>query len=144
MKKKVFILHFLLANFFSILLLILNSDKKYFKSNFATPFRNKKLKKCQPLNDTERSKLIGCRSRPAVNQITASVCLLPLVSSQTVILKKHINKNSVVYMEPSKENKFQNVKNDCGVIHFSPDMSSPCKDRMTIPRAKLANDWTSR
>lgn len=66
MKKKVFILHFLLANFFSILL-ILNSDKKYFKSNFATPFRNKKLKKCQPLNDTERSKLIGCRSRPAVN-----------------------------------------------------------------------------
>uniref|UniRef100_A0A3P9ICL6 Cysteine-rich motor neuron 1 protein n=1 Tax=Oryzias latipes TaxID=8090 RepID=A0A3P9ICL6_ORYLA len=63
---------------------------------------------------------------------------------KTVILKKHINKNSVVYMEPSKENKFQNVKNDCGVIHFSPDMSSPCKDRMTIPRAKLANDWTSR
>lgn len=48
-------------------------------------------------------------------------------------------------MEPSKENKFQNVKNDCG-IHFSPEMSSPCIDKMTIPRAKLSmgNDWTPR
>lgn len=67
--------------------------------------------------------------------------------SQTVILKKHVNKNSVVYMEPSKENKFQNVKNnDCGIIHFSPDMGSPCTDKMTIPRAKLSmgNDWTPR
>ncbi|XP_054861851.1 cysteine-rich motor neuron 1 protein isoform X2 [Amphiprion ocellaris] len=65
---------------------------------------------------------------------------------KTVILKKHVNKNSVVYMEPSKENKFQNVKSDCGIIHFSPEMSSPCTDKMTIPRAKmsLGNDWTPR
>ncbi|KAM7375695.1 hypothetical protein PAMP_005480 [Pampus punctatissimus] len=62
---------------------------------------------------------------------------------KTVILKKHVNKNSVVYMEPSKENKFQNVKNDCGIIHFSPETSSPCGDKMTIPRAKLS-DWTPR
>uniref|UniRef100_A0A3P8UED6 Cysteine rich transmembrane BMP regulator 1 n=1 Tax=Cynoglossus semilaevis TaxID=244447 RepID=A0A3P8UED6_CYNSE len=64
---------------------------------------------------------------------------------KTVILKKHVNKNSVVYMEPSKENKFQNVKNDCGIIHFSPDMTNPCLDKMTIPRAKLSagNNWTS-
>lgn len=57
---------------------------------------------------------------------------------KTVILKKHVNKNSVVYMEPSKENKFQNVKNDCGIINFSPDSGSPCGERMTIPRAKLS------
>lgn len=65
---------------------------------------------------------------------------------KTVILKKHVNKNSVVYMEPSKENKFQNVKNDCGVIRFPPEMSSPCGDRMTIPRAKLSlgNEWKQR
>ncbi|XP_029937739.1 cysteine-rich motor neuron 1 protein isoform X2 [Myripristis murdjan] len=65
---------------------------------------------------------------------------------KTVILKKHVNKNSVVYMEPSKENKFQNVKNDCGIINFSPEMSSPCGERMTIPRAKLSmgNDRTPR
>ncbi|XP_078134428.1 cysteine-rich motor neuron 1 protein isoform X2 [Sander vitreus] len=65
---------------------------------------------------------------------------------KTVILKKHVNKNSVVYMEPSKENKFQNVKNDCSIIHFSPEMSSTCADKMTIPRAKLSmgNDWTKR
>uniref|UniRef100_A0A4W5ND90 Cysteine-rich motor neuron 1 protein C-terminal domain-containing protein n=1 Tax=Hucho hucho TaxID=62062 RepID=A0A4W5ND90_9TELE len=56
---------------------------------------------------------------------------------KTVILKKHVNKNSVVYMEPSKENKFQSVKNDCG-INFSPEMSSPCGERMLIPRAKLS------
>uniref|UniRef100_A0A3P8ZIG8 Cysteine-rich motor neuron 1 protein n=1 Tax=Esox lucius TaxID=8010 RepID=A0A3P8ZIG8_ESOLU len=55
---------------------------------------------------------------------------------KTVILKKHVNQNSVVYMERSKENKFQNVKNDCG-INFPPEMSSPCGERMTIPRAKL-------
>ncbi|KAK7904977.1 hypothetical protein WMY93_017584 [Mugilogobius chulae] len=63
---------------------------------------------------------------------------------KTVILKKHVNKNSVVYMEPSKESKFQNVKNDCGLIHFSPDLSSSCTDKMTIPRAKLSmvNDWS--
>lgn len=63
---------------------------------------------------------------------------------QTVILKKHVNKNSVVYMEPSKDNKFHNVKNDCGIIHFSPEMSSPCMEKLTIPRAKLSmgNDWT--
>lgn len=65
---------------------------------------------------------------------------------QTVILKKEVNKNSVVYMEPSKENKFQNVKNDCGIVHFSPEMSPPCMEKMTIPRAKLstANEWTPR
>ncbi|XP_065822660.1 cysteine-rich motor neuron 1 protein isoform X2 [Labrus bergylta] len=65
---------------------------------------------------------------------------------KTVILKKHVNKNAVVYMEPSKENKFQNVKNDCGIIHFSPEMSSSCVDKMTIPRAKLSmgKDWTPR
>ncbi|XP_056151337.1 cysteine-rich motor neuron 1 protein-like [Lampris incognitus] len=57
---------------------------------------------------------------------------------KTVILKKHVNKNSVVYMEPSKENKFQNVKNDCGIINLSQEMSSPCGERMTIPRAKLS------
>ncbi|CAB1335132.1 unnamed protein product [Coregonus sp. 'balchen'] len=56
---------------------------------------------------------------------------------KTVILKKHVNKNSLVYMEPSKENKFQSVKNDCG-INFSPEMSSPCVERMSIPRAKLS------
>uniref|UniRef100_A0A8C2XTH2 Cysteine-rich motor neuron 1 protein n=1 Tax=Cyclopterus lumpus TaxID=8103 RepID=A0A8C2XTH2_CYCLU len=65
---------------------------------------------------------------------------------KTVILKKHVNKNSVVYMEPSKENKFQNAKNDCGIIHFSPEMGSTCADKMTIPRAKLSmgNNWTAR
>lgn len=65
---------------------------------------------------------------------------------KTVILKKHVNKNSVVYMEPSKESKFQNVKNDCGTIPFSPDLSSSCVDKLTIPRAKLSmvNDWTPR
>uniref|UniRef100_A0A3B1ICL3 Cysteine rich transmembrane BMP regulator 1 n=1 Tax=Astyanax mexicanus TaxID=7994 RepID=A0A3B1ICL3_ASTMX len=57
---------------------------------------------------------------------------------KAVILKKHVNKNSVVYMEPSKENKFQSVKNDCGVT-FSPDVSSPCGERISIPRAKLGN-----
>ncbi|XP_029531192.1 cysteine-rich motor neuron 1 protein-like isoform X1 [Oncorhynchus nerka] len=56
---------------------------------------------------------------------------------KTVILKKHVNKNSLVYMEPSKENKFQSVKNDCS-INFSPEMSSPCVERMSIPRAKLS------
>ncbi|KAK1158895.1 cysteine-rich motor neuron 1 protein-like [Acipenser oxyrinchus oxyrinchus] len=34
---------------------------------------------------------------------------------KTVILKKHVNKNSVVYMEPSKENSFRNVRNECRV-----------------------------
>ncbi|KAI4902048.1 hypothetical protein NFI96_033099 [Prochilodus magdalenae] len=58
---------------------------------------------------------------------------------KTVILKKHVkNKNSVVYMEPSKENKFQSVKNDYGMT-FSPDVSSPCGERISIPRAKLSN-----
>ncbi|XP_034051242.1 cysteine-rich motor neuron 1 protein-like isoform X2 [Thalassophryne amazonica] len=63
---------------------------------------------------------------------------------KAVSLKKHINKNSVVYMEPSKENKFHNVKTDGGIIHFSPDMTTSCADKMTIPRAKLsmANDWS--
>ncbi|XP_028995680.1 cysteine-rich motor neuron 1 protein-like [Betta splendens] len=62
---------------------------------------------------------------------------------KTVILKKHVNKNSVVYMEPSKESTFHNVKSDCGLVHFSPESSS-CVDKMSIPRAKLSNDWTSR
>ncbi|XP_028823558.1 cysteine-rich motor neuron 1 protein isoform X2 [Denticeps clupeoides] len=57
---------------------------------------------------------------------------------KTVILKKHVNNNSVVYMEPSKENKFQNVKKDCG-MNFSPEMSNPGGERITIPRAKLSN-----
>ncbi|XP_077096594.1 cysteine-rich motor neuron 1 protein isoform X6 [Siphateles boraxobius] len=50
---------------------------------------------------------------------------------KTVILKKHVNKNSVVYMEPSsKENKFQSSRNG----------SFPSEaERITIPRAKLAN-----
>uniref|UniRef100_A0A3B5M4A5 Cysteine rich transmembrane BMP regulator 1 n=1 Tax=Xiphophorus couchianus TaxID=32473 RepID=A0A3B5M4A5_9TELE len=66
---------------------------------------------------------------------------------KTVILKKHVNKNSVIYMETSKENKFQNMKSDCGIIHFSPEISSPpCTEKMTIPRAKLSmgSDWTPR
>ncbi|XP_066539616.1 cysteine-rich motor neuron 1 protein-like [Hoplias malabaricus] len=57
---------------------------------------------------------------------------------KTVILKKHVNKNSVVYMEPSKENKFQSMKKDCGMT-FSPDASSPCGERISIPRVKLSN-----
>ncbi|XP_037343176.2 cysteine-rich motor neuron 1 protein isoform X2 [Pungitius pungitius] len=65
---------------------------------------------------------------------------------KTVILKKHVNKNSVVYMEPSKDNAFHNVKHDCGgvVVRFSPEMSSTRADKMTIPRAKLSNTWTPR
>ncbi|XP_067223297.1 cysteine-rich motor neuron 1 protein-like [Chanodichthys erythropterus] len=47
---------------------------------------------------------------------------------KTVILKKHVNTNSVVYMEPSKENKFQSA------MSFPSDA-----ERITIPRAKLAN-----
>uniref|UniRef100_A0A3Q3JSK3 Cysteine rich transmembrane BMP regulator 1 (Chordin like) n=1 Tax=Monopterus albus TaxID=43700 RepID=A0A3Q3JSK3_MONAL len=62
---------------------------------------------------------------------------------KAVFLKKHVNKNSVVYMEPSKESKFQNVKNDCGLIPFSPEMSTSFVDKMNIPRAKLGNDWKS-
>ncbi|MEQ2170505.1 hypothetical protein GOODEAATRI_000856 [Goodea atripinnis] len=64
---------------------------------------------------------------------------------KTVILKKHVNKNSVIYMDPSKENNFQNMKSNCGIINFSPEMSSPpCTEKMTIPRAKLSmgSDWT--
>ncbi|KPP64994.1 hypothetical protein Z043_116616 [Scleropages formosus] len=56
---------------------------------------------------------------------------------KTVILQKHVNKSSVVYMEPSKENKFQSTKNDSGV-HFGLEASSPCRDRLSIPRAKLS------
>ncbi|XP_067310953.1 cysteine-rich motor neuron 1 protein-like isoform X2 [Pseudorasbora parva] len=48
---------------------------------------------------------------------------------KTVILKKHVNKNSVVYMEPSKENRFQSAGGS-----FPSD-----SERITIPRAKLAN-----
>lgn len=74
------------------------------------------------------------------------LCFFFPFPAKTVILNKHVNKNSVVYMEPSKENKLQNVKNEYGVIHFPPEMSSPCMDKVTIPRAKLSmgNDWTPR
>ncbi|XP_030641382.1 cysteine-rich motor neuron 1 protein [Chanos chanos] len=60
---------------------------------------------------------------------------------KTVILKKHVNKNSVVYMEPSKENKFQSMKNECG-MNFCPDVGPPNGERMAIPRAKLSNGYT--
>ncbi|XP_066550981.1 cysteine-rich motor neuron 1 protein isoform X2 [Amia ocellicauda] len=55
---------------------------------------------------------------------------------KTVILKKHVNKNSVVYMEPSKENKFQNVKSDC-TVNFTTEASSANGERYSIPRAKV-------
>ncbi|XP_060789927.1 cysteine-rich motor neuron 1 protein-like isoform X3 [Neoarius graeffei] len=61
---------------------------------------------------------------------------------KTVILKKHVNKNSVVYTEPSKENKLQSVKNDCSMT-FSPSASSPYGERISIPRAKLSNGHVS-
>ncbi|XP_052001418.1 cysteine-rich motor neuron 1 protein-like isoform X1 [Xyrauchen texanus] len=57
---------------------------------------------------------------------------------KTVILKKHVNKSSVVYMEPSKEYKFQNVNSDCS-SNFPLDVGSSCPERITIPRAKLAS-----
>ncbi|XP_053488962.1 cysteine-rich motor neuron 1 protein-like [Ictalurus furcatus] len=57
---------------------------------------------------------------------------------KTVILKKHVNKNSVVYAEPSKENKLQSMKNDCSMT-FSPSASSPYGERISIPRANLSN-----
>ncbi|KAK3563107.1 hypothetical protein QTP86_016344 [Hemibagrus guttatus] len=57
---------------------------------------------------------------------------------KTVILKKHVNMSSAVYAEPSKENKPQSVKNDCGMT-FSPSASSPYGERISIPRAKLSN-----
>ncbi|KAG7466322.1 hypothetical protein MATL_G00163860 [Megalops atlanticus] len=57
---------------------------------------------------------------------------------KAVILKKHVNKNSVVYMEPSKENKFQSVKSDGGVS-FPPEAGSPGGERLGIPRAKLSH-----
>ncbi|XP_073784068.1 cysteine-rich motor neuron 1 protein-like isoform X2 [Danio rerio] len=46
---------------------------------------------------------------------------------KTVILKKHVNMNSVVYMEPSRENSFQSES-----------------ERFSIPRAKLANTNVQR
>ncbi|XP_065131160.1 cysteine-rich motor neuron 1 protein-like isoform X3 [Paramisgurnus dabryanus] len=49
---------------------------------------------------------------------------------KTVILKKHISKNSVVHMDPSRENQFNSMK-----IDFPLDSG----DRITIPRAKLSN-----
>lgn len=52
---------------------------------------------------------------------------------KTVILKKHISRNSVVHMEPSKENKLHGTKTD-SALNFPLD-----SDRITIPRAKLAN-----
>ncbi|KAF5900104.1 cysteine-rich motor neuron 1 protein isoform X2, partial [Clarias magur] len=60
---------------------------------------------------------------------------------KTVILKKHVNKSSVVYADPSKENKLQSVKNDCSMT-FSPCASSPYGERINIPRAKLSNGHT--
>ncbi|XP_015206403.1 cysteine-rich motor neuron 1 protein-like isoform X1 [Lepisosteus oculatus] len=57
---------------------------------------------------------------------------------KTVILKKHVNTNAVVYMEPSKENKFQNVRSDC-TVSFTAEGSSSNGDRYIIPRAKVNN-----
>ncbi|XP_062863605.1 cysteine-rich motor neuron 1 protein-like [Trichomycterus rosablanca] len=57
---------------------------------------------------------------------------------KTVILKKHVNKSSVEYTEPSKENKHQNTKNDCGKT-FTPSLGPPYGERISIPRAKLSN-----
>ncbi|XP_035388755.1 cysteine-rich motor neuron 1 protein-like isoform X2 [Electrophorus electricus] len=57
---------------------------------------------------------------------------------KTVILKKHVNKNSVVYMEPSMENKFQSMKSDCSPP-FPLEASMHCGGRFSIPRAKLDN-----
>lgn len=54
---------------------------------------------------------------------------------KTVILKKHLNKNSVVYMEPTKESKFQG-----GLVSFSPEtgLRGGGGERMILPRAKLS------
>ncbi|XP_076835133.1 cysteine-rich motor neuron 1 protein isoform X2 [Brachyhypopomus gauderio] len=57
---------------------------------------------------------------------------------KTVVLKKHVNKNSVVYMEPSVENKFQSVKTDCG-LPFPLEAGTHYGGRFSIPRAKLDN-----
>ncbi|KAG2457538.1 CRIM1 protein, partial [Polypterus senegalus] len=46
----------------------------------------------------------------------------------TVILKKHVTKNSVVYMEPSSEDAFQSIRNGC-TLGLAKDLSSPGRDR---------------
>ncbi|XP_028677621.1 cysteine-rich motor neuron 1 protein-like isoform X1 [Erpetoichthys calabaricus] len=47
---------------------------------------------------------------------------------KTVILKKHVNKNSVVYMEPSNEDAFQSIRNGY-TLGLAKDLSSPGRDR---------------
>ncbi|KAK2879228.1 hypothetical protein Q8A67_020019 [Cirrhinus molitorella] len=51
---------------------------------------------------------------------------------KTVILQKHVNKGSLVYMEPSRESQFQSVKSDAG------------GERTSIPRARLSNGHVQR
>ncbi|XP_043088267.1 cysteine-rich motor neuron 1 protein-like isoform X2 [Puntigrus tetrazona] len=53
---------------------------------------------------------------------------------KTVILQKHVNKSSLVYMEPSRENQFQSVKSE----------SVSNGERVCIPRAKLAGAHVQR
>ncbi len=48
---------------------------------------------------------------------------------QTVILQKHVNKTSLIYMEPSRESPFQ---------------SDASVERICLPRAKLANGHVQR
>ncbi|XP_016329661.1 cysteine-rich motor neuron 1 protein-like isoform X2 [Sinocyclocheilus anshuiensis] len=59
---------------------------------------------------------------------------------KTVILQKHVNKSSLVYMEPSRENQFQSLKSD-GSVSFPTDAS---KEQISIPRAKLASGHVER
>ncbi|XP_073683597.1 cysteine-rich motor neuron 1 protein-like [Garra rufa] len=59
---------------------------------------------------------------------------------KTVILQKHVNKGSLVYMEPSRESQFQSVKSD-GAASFPTDASG---ERIAIPRARLANGHVQR
>lgn len=62
---------------------------------------------------------------------------------KTVILKKHVNKNSLVYMEPSKEHKFQNVRNDATTSPYTLSSMGHTHSHTLggdrIPRAKLCN-----
>uniref|UniRef100_A0A9J8BIA6 Cysteine-rich motor neuron 1 protein n=1 Tax=Cyprinus carpio carpio TaxID=630221 RepID=A0A9J8BIA6_CYPCA len=51
---------------------------------------------------------------------------------KTVILQKHVNKSSLVYMEPSRENQFQSVKSDAS------------GEQVSIPRAKLSSGRVQR
>ncbi|XP_016111458.1 cysteine-rich motor neuron 1 protein-like [Sinocyclocheilus grahami] len=59
---------------------------------------------------------------------------------KTVILQKHVNKSSLVYMEPSRENQFQSLKSD-GSVSFPTDASG---EQLSIPRAKLASGHVER